>query len=427
MADSVYQPEHTLSSGRSLIYPVDANPEDFFPECIKFTVKQRLGMNIDKVVNQTVDSMKNLVKKGGNTIPRALNLHKQIQERDGNAFGPWLLSLAELKQKFKEVTNQSYDDLDLVKAGTDAFKDFTAPMMDEHNRLRTANAGLKPSQQNRKTLGAIYLNMPNAIQYNEGANWSGQALGVGGDQMNRMVSGGDTGGFQDRLGGMVAGNLGNLAGAGVGGIIGGISSLLGIGGNSMVGMAAGAFAGENLQRGFESGLSISQNPYMEMMFQGIGFRSFKFDFVLRPRHEKELEEVGAILKAFREFSRPSWNKSFGGQAFMNYPMEFDIQFLTLEGTESYFGSNFVENQHLPILKPCVLSNVDTNYTPQSIWAAHKAGAPVAVTLGLSFQETELVMAEDIQKNDWPKDGSDPNSTEPSALVNSARQGFAGGQ
>jgi len=37
------------------------------------------------------------------------------------------------------------------------------------------------------------------------------------------------------------------------------------------------------------------------------------------------------------------------------------------------------------------------------------------------------MAEDIQKNDWPKDGSDPNSTEPSALVNSARQGFAGGQ
>ena len=92
-----------------------------------------------------------------------------------------------------------------------------------------------------------------------------------------------------------------------------------------------------------------------------------------------------------------------------------------------FANNYETNWHLPQLKPCVLSSVETNYTPQSIWAAHRAGAPVAVTLGLSFQETELVMAEDIQKNDWPKDGSDPNSTEPSALVNSARQGFAGGQ
>ena len=156
---------------------------------------------------------------------------------------------------------------------------------------------------------------------------------------------------------------------------------------------------------------------MEMMFQGIGFRNFRFDFVLRPRHEKELEEVGSILKAFREFSRPSWNKSFGGQAFMNYPMEFDIQFLTLEESENSFTNNFDTNMHLPQLKPCVLTSVETNYTPQSIWAAHRAGAPVAVTLGLAFQETELVMAEDIQKSDWPNNQeNNPNSSEPMGVM-----------
>jgi len=72
-----------------------------------------------------------------------------------------------------------------------------------------------------------------------------------------------------------------------------------------------------------------------------------------------------------------------------------------------------------------LSNVETNFTPQSIWAAHKAGAPVAVTLGLAFTETELVMAEDIQAFDWPGPGGEygradsgpnPNSSEPSAIV-----------
>ena len=127
-------------------------------------------------------------------------------------------------------------------------------------------------------------------------------------------------------------------------------------------------------------------------------------------------------------------------------MEFDIQFLTLEEGQGDFGS-YDTNWHLPQLKPCVLSSVETNYTPQSIWAAHKAGAPVAVTLGLSFQETELVMAEDIQSTDWPNGGGEgldvsptgglnPNSTEPSSVYardqlgqtsGTARQGFAGGQ
>ena len=414
MVDKTYDPEITLAGGRSLVYPVDANPEDFFPECIKFTAKQRIGMNIDKVLNETAASYKNLVKKAKEKGFEALRIHKLIDEAGENVgHFSWIEAVTKLKKEFKEVTGQDYDKLDLLKVGTDGFKEFAAPLMAEHQKLKAANAGLTPTQQNRKTLGSIYLNMPNAIQYAEAANWNGQALGVVGDQVNRMTTGQNTDGFGARLGGTVAGNIGNIVGGGIGGLIGGLSKVMGVGG----GMLVGAFAGENLQRGLESGLSISQNPYMEMMFQGIGFRNFRFDFVLRPRHEKELEEVGSILKAFREFSRPSWNKSFGNQSFMNYPMEFDIQFLTLEESENSFTNNFDTNMHLPQLKPCVLTSVETNYTPQSIWAAHRAGAPVAVTLGLAFQETELVMAEDIQKSDWPNNQeNNPNSSEPMGVM-----------
>ena len=413
MVERTYDPEISLASGRSLVYPVDANPEDFFPECIKFTAKQRIGMNIDKVINETAASFKDLVKKGGEKGLDALRIHKNIENASKSTLPYWVNLVKELKKEFKEVTKQDYDKIDLVKVGTDAFKDFAKPLMAEHQKLRAGNAGLTPTQQNRKTLGSIYLNMPNAIQYAEAANWNGQALGVVGDQVNRMTTGQNTDGFGARLGGTVAGNIGNIVGGGIGGLIGGLSKVMGVGG----GMLVGAFAGENLQRGLESGLSISQNPYMEMMFQGIGFRNFRFDFVLRPRHEKELEEVGSILKAFREFSRPSWNKSFGNQSFMNYPMEFDIQFLTLEESENSFTNNFDTNMHLPQLKPCVLTSVETNYTPQSIWAAHRAGAPVAVTLGLSFQETELVMAEDIQESDWPRNQeNNPNSSEPMGVM-----------
>ena len=58
------------------------------------------------------------------------------------------------------------------------------------------------------------------------------------------------------------------------------------------------------------------------------------------------------------------------------------------------------NKNIPKLKNCVCDNVSSNFTPHSIWAAHREGAPVAVNLSLSFQETELVMAEDVWKDNF---------------------------
>ena len=88
-------------------------------------------------------------------------------------------------------------------------------------------------------------------------------------------------------------------------------------------------------------------------------------------------------------------------------MEFNISFLTLEdGTARVTEPNKMAtnsdkvyniNQNIPQIKPCVCTNVETNYTPQSIWAAYKGGQPIAVTLGLSFNETELVMADDVER------------------------------
>jgi hypothetical protein len=409
----MYKPEQTLQKGQSLIYPMDANPEDFFPECIKFTVKKRIGMNLDKIVNTTRDSYKNLVKKASRD-----GIVKFTPGGEKSILG----KIIELGVKGVEfVADRKLEDITKIING--AMKAGTG---NEYHDER-----LRIQEQNFEIIGSIYLNMPNSIQYNETAGWGEQSLGVAGDAARQGINTGGSGmgDVGARMAGAAVGNAGNIAGAGVGGMLGMISSTLGIG----MGLAGGAFAGETLQKGIESGLSIAQNPYMEMMFSGIGFRNFKFDFVFRPRHEKEVQVVSRILKAFREYSRPSWNPQFGGQSFMQYPMEFNIQFLTLEDSQNKFSSGFDTNEYLPKLKPCVLASVDTNYTPQSIWAAHRAGAPVAVTLGLSFMETELVTAEDIQRDDWPMDGSssNPNSSEPIAIGNDARMNpggaFTGGR
>ena len=181
--------------------------------------------------------------------------------------------------------------------------------------------------------------------------------------------------------------------AAAGGIAGRIMSKIpGISG--MGGLLVGAIAGETIQRGAEAAFSVKQNPYMEMMFSGIGFRSFKFDFVFRARNKSEINMVGKIIQMFRQHSRPSWQGGALGKAFMKYPQEYKIQFLTdTNGT-------YLDNLHLPQLKPCVCSNVETNFTPDNIWSAYEGGAPVSITLGLTFQEKELVMADDIAK-EWP--------------------------
>jgi hypothetical protein len=218
-----------------------------------------------------------------------------------------------------------------------------------------------------------------------------------------IVGGGD--GIGQTMLGAAAGSGGNI----IGGAIGALPSLvskLGISGG-MFGAAIGAMAaGSPMQKGAEAALGVAQNPYMEMMFSGVGFRKFQFEFIMRPRDGDEVEEVAEILNKFRTFTKPTYTEGSLGKSFMDYPMEFKIEFLTSgekadEGaTARRGGMSFEINPHIPRLKNCVCDNVTSNFTPQSIWAAHAEGAPVAVTLGLSFQETELVMAEDVYHGEY---------------------------
>tara|TARA_B100001094_G_scaffold200837_1_gene194873 strand:+ start:192 stop:1502 length:1311 start_codon:yes stop_codon:yes gene_type:complete len=46
-------------------------------------------------------------------------------------------------------------------------------------------------------------------------------------------------------------------------------------------------------------------------------------------------------------------------------------------------------------KPCAISNVEVNYTPDGTYATHPDGAPVAVEIRLSFMETKVVFAQEI--------------------------------
>ncbi len=241
-------------------------------------------------------------------------------------------------------------------------------------------------------LGSIYMNMPGGVQFNDKANWGGQELGMIGNTVKNVITGG--GGNAEGTKGAVVGAAGQVAAAGVAGI-GALVAKMGLKGG-LVGMAVGAAAaGSTIQKGGEAAMGISMNPYMEMMFSGVSFRDFQFDFVMRPRSADEFTEIDKIIKMFREHSRPSWVGGLLGKSFMNYPMVYRIEFLTTTGKGD--AESYVQNKNIPKLKTCVCDSVSTNYAPQNMWTAHQRGVPVAITLNLHFQETELVMAQDVQQ------------------------------
>jgi len=124
------------------------------------------------------------------------------------------------------------------------------------------------------------------------------------------------------------------------------------------------------------------NPQMQMLYQGLDFRSFQLSFIFTPSSRAEAKIVDNIIYQFKYYSAPSFQP---GKAVSNLSM-----FLI---PPAIFGVKFmiknIENRYLPKYADCVLEHVDVNYSPNG-WAAHTDGSPVQTQLNLIFKEIEVV-------------------------------------
>ena len=54
------------------------------------------------------------------------------------------------------------------------------------------------------------------------------------------------------------------------------------------------------------------------------------------------------------------------------------------------------NEKLPQFKPCGISKVQVNYTPDGTYATYDDGYPVATELQLNFTETKIIFRQDVE-------------------------------
>jgi len=143
------------------------------------------------------------------------------------------------------------------------------------------------------------------------------------------------------------------------------------------------FGSTNVQAVLGASSKTSLNPFKEVIFESVDFRSFAFKYRFMPRSKKESEDVKRIIDTFKFHAHPEMSE---GKLFFIYPAEFNITY--------YFGDK--ENKYFHKFAPCVLSSIDISYG-EGMFSSFNDGNPTEVLLSLTFREVEILTKQQIQE------------------------------
>ena len=163
---------------------------------------------------------------------------------------------------------------------------------------------------------------------------------------------------------------------------------------------------------------VIRNPNTELLFQKMNLRTFNLKFKLVPYNAEDVASISTIVKTFKLAMLPNYqitdSKIFGYDAkgalqagFITVPNLCQVTYMQGGSKHSY----------LPTYKKCAITDFKVNYTPDNNYATLQNSFPVAVEINISFLETKLVFAEDVDPNivldlSYNKDGEYIGTTAP---------------
>ena len=220
------------------------------------------------------------------------------------------------------------------------------------------------------------VNYQDNPKYNEGSGIAGKIL----PSLAKQIA-------NDADASSIASTLQTAAAAGSQGLV---TSIL----DNLPGLGGGA--AQFTQNGFGKIL----NPYVEQVFGGVGMRTFNFNWKLVPRNDAETRAIKNILQVLRGRSLPDYAAKLGlssnsgsldsgniSDRWLTVPHVFRLHWKN--------GDNGQRIDSLPKIKPCVMTDVQINYTPDNIWATYEGANPVAYDMTLGFTETEIITSQEV--------------------------------
>jgi len=138
------------------------------------------------------------------------------------------------------------------------------------------------------------------------------------------------------------------------------------------------------------------NPNVELMYEAPELRGFNLNFKMMPRDPQEGRDIFTICQTLKKAMLPSWGGKIkdsdkGVGSLLTLPKIVSVKFMT--------GN--VLNKYVTQYKPCAITNVSINYTPDGSYATYQDGSPVATLLSIQFKELKLVFEQEVPLSDVP--------------------------
>jgi hypothetical protein len=350
-------PVKSKYSTKLMSYPYDVAEDEQQGHYIMFSVK---------VLDKKAQLKQKQARKAFATVLRNLESEQQSNEldlADAEAGGDSLYT-SEFSQKDINFQNQIQ--------GLKSNSNFLNNASGENRSIQLA------SRQSVRTGVTISLYMPPQVQVQYQVKYADQKIGslaqIGMQAIEAF-----------RGGSSVRASLTNLRDAAGGNVREGMTNMLN---STLDTLAPGARALQQI----DSGKVIT--PRMEMMFEGVGRRSFSFTFDFLPKSEAEAKTVEQIIYTFKENMMPSYTNATTRRE-MEIPNTFDIQYM-YQDTENGFINKISE---------CFLTTVDVQYGGDRFTAHERSttgkgdsGAPPQKSkITLSFTELETLSKEMIKQ------------------------------
>ena len=131
------------------------------------------------------------------------------------------------------------------------------------------------------------------------------------------------------------------------------------------------------------------NPNMELLFNNVTLRTFRFSFKMTPRDENESLQIKSIVRSFKRNMAP---KVYQNAAFLETPNIFEL---------TYRKGN-TDHPFLNKFKECALTDMSVNYTGENVYATYADGTPISMIMDLTFKELVPIYDSDYDIDDKGK-------------------------
>ena len=250
------------------------------------------------------------------------------------------------------------------------------------------------STQSLVNKGTVLLQIPSQVQ-------DGNSVNYGESSMNTIVGAAIQGSTQimegvgDALSG--EGNLGERftkAGESLSGAVKGALTAANVNADAAQSLINKKLA-SSVVGAFGAQVSVNQllarqegqifNPNMELLFNGVNLRNFRFSFKMTPRSQQEAEQCKLIIRTFKMNMAPKVTSGRGGQSlFLNTPNVFQLR----------YKSGFRNHPFMHKFKQCFLTDISVNYTGEGVYATYENREPVSMIMDLTFKELEPIYDQD---------------------------------